>query len=62
VGDELADVLIYAIELSMILGFDTEKLILNKLEKVKKKYPAKIVKKKGMYAKIKKVYREKKKS
>jgi NTP pyrophosphatase (non-canonical NTP hydrolase) len=45
VKDELGDVLIYAIELAICFGLDYEEVILNKLEKVKKKYPATVVKK-----------------
>lgn len=41
IGEELADVLIYAIELSVLLGLDTEAIIRSKLRKVEKKYPAK---------------------
>lgn len=40
---ELADVLIYAMELSVLLGFDTEKIIRAKLARVEKKYPAKLM-------------------
>ncbi|OGL99654.1 hypothetical protein A2318_01610 [Candidatus Uhrbacteria bacterium RIFOXYB2_FULL_45_11] len=40
---ELADVLIYAMELSVLLGFDTEKIIRAKLASVEKKYPAKLM-------------------
>lgn len=40
IKSELADVLIYCLDMSVILGLDTGKIILEKLEKVKKKYPA----------------------
>ena len=40
---ELADVLIYSLELSILLGFDTEKIIRDKLVEVAKKYPAKLM-------------------
>lgn len=40
---ELADVLIYCLEMSVMLGLDTEKIIRAKLRKVAKKYPAKTV-------------------
>lgn len=40
---ELADVLIYAMELSILLGFDTEKIIRAKLAYAEKKYPAKLM-------------------
>ncbi len=41
---ELADVLIYCLEMSVIIGLDTGAVILEKLEKVKKKYPAHLFK------------------
>ena len=41
---ELADVLIYAIEMSVLLQLDTEKIICSKLAYVAKKYPAKLMK------------------
>ncbi|MEK7604387.1 MAG: MazG-like family protein [Patescibacteria group bacterium] len=37
---ELADVLIYCFDISVLLELDTEKILLEKLEKVKQKYPA----------------------
>ena len=43
VKNELADVLIYAIELSINLGFDTQDIIEQKLNYVRKKYPADLV-------------------
>lgn len=65
---ELADVLIYAIEMSVSLGFDTEKIINNKLAYVAKKYPAKLMRMakeepgtESAYLKIKKAYRKNKK-
>ncbi len=42
---ELADVLLYATYLSVLLGFDTEKIMRNKLALAAKKYPAKIMRK-----------------
>lgn len=64
---ELADVLIYAIEMSVLLDLNTEKIINDKLKQSAKKYPAKLMKnraKKGSgsgedseYWKIKKAYR-----
>lgn len=39
---ELADVVIYALDLSVTMGFDLEELVREKLEHVKKKYPTKI--------------------
>ncbi len=42
---ELADVLIYALDLSVLLGLDTEKIIREKLAHIAQKYPAKLMKK-----------------
>ncbi|MBU0707085.1 nucleotide pyrophosphohydrolase [Patescibacteria group bacterium] len=42
---ELADVLIYTIEMAVLLGIDSEKAILEKLDHVNKKYPAKLMRK-----------------
>ncbi len=39
VYDELADVFTYCLQLSITLGVNPEEIILNKLEKTKKKYP-----------------------
>jgi NTP pyrophosphatase (non-canonical NTP hydrolase) len=69
---ELADVLIYAIDMTVLLEIDTEKIILDKLESVKEKYPAEIIKEsqkvensnevdESLYLKIKKEHREKRK-
>lgn len=41
VYDELADVFTYCIQMSISLGVSPEEIILNKLEKTKKKYPVK---------------------
>lgn len=41
---ELADVLIYAMEMAVLLQLDTEKIIYSKLAHVAKKYPAKLMK------------------
>ncbi len=41
---ELADVLIYCIDIAVLLGVDTEKIILEKLAMIEKKYPAEIFK------------------
>jgi len=65
---ELADVLIFCIEMSVTLGFDTKKIILQKLKAAQKKYPAKLMKKINgaepgasvEYWKIKAEYRKKK--
>ncbi len=63
---ELADVMLYAIDMSVLLGLDTKKIILEKLEHVKKKYPAHLVrdrrgdaKTNDHYMRIKKEYRKK---
>ena len=65
---ELADVMLYCFDMSVLLGFDTEKILLDKLEKIKEKYPAHLFKnrKKGVdagsediYWKIKKEHRMK---
>jgi NTP pyrophosphatase (non-canonical NTP hydrolase) len=37
---ELADVLIYCLDMSVLLGFDTSEVIEQKLEQIKQKYPA----------------------
>ena len=42
---ELADVLIYAIEMSVLLNLNTDKIINDKLAYVSKKYPAKLMRK-----------------
>lgn len=62
---ELADVLIYAFELSVLLGFDTEDIVRSKLEKISKKYPAELMKERqenggdaSDYWRIKKEYRK----
>lgn len=63
---ELADVLLYCFDMSVLLGFDTGEIILNKLEKVKQKYPAHLFKDRNknigadsedIYWKIKKEHR-----
>ncbi len=64
---ELADVLIYAFDMAVLLGIDTEKIMQAKLDKIKKKYPAELMKKRkndesedtDAYWKIKKAYRMK---
>ena len=65
---ELADVFIYAFDMAVLLGFDTEKIIHKKLNHANKKYPAKLMRqRKGeagngedVYWKIKNQYRRKK--
>jgi NTP pyrophosphatase (non-canonical NTP hydrolase) len=42
---ELADVLIYAIEMSVLLGLDTADIVNKKLDYAAKKYPAELMKK-----------------
>ena len=42
VYDELADVFTYCIQMSITLGVQPEEIILNKLEKTRKKYPVKL--------------------
>jgi NTP pyrophosphatase (non-canonical NTP hydrolase) len=62
---ELADVMIYCLDMSILLGLDTEKIILDKLEKASQKYPLSVVKNIGnkepgteeVYHSIKKLYR-----
>lgn len=45
VRHELADVFIYALDMAVLLGFDAEQIIREKLEHVKKKYPAELMRK-----------------
>jgi|SRR3989344_1822886 len=59
---ELADILIYVLDMSVLLDLDTEKIIREKLEYVKKKFPAELMKKDGQeenkhYIEIKEKYR-----
>ena len=63
---ELADVLIYTIQMSVLLGLDTKKIIQDKLLHADKKYPASLVKNRfkdsktnSAYWRIKKEYRKK---
>lgn len=42
---ELADVFIYAIEMAALLNLDAEEIIRTKLDQVKKKYPAELMRK-----------------
>lgn len=63
---ELADVMIYCLEMSVLLGLDTKKIVNQKLSLVAKKYPAKLMRQRaedngnGDYLRIKKEYRSKK--
>lgn len=45
IKEELADVFIYAFEMATLLGIDSESIIKKKLEKVRKKYPAELMRK-----------------
>ncbi len=65
---ELADVLMYCLDMSVLLGLDTGKILLDKIEKVKAKYPAHLFKSRDktkdagsedIYWKIKKEHRMK---
>ena len=65
IKNELADVMIYCIEMSTLLGLDTEDLIRKKLERVNKKYPAELMSQstqgpgtESEYWRIKKEYRK----
>lgn len=66
IAKELADVMIYCFDLSVLMGFDTEKILNKKLALAKKKYPAKLMKNRtkepgteDLYWKIKKEHRMK---
>lgn len=39
---ELADVFIYSLDMAVLLGLDTEKIVREKLDLVRKKYPARV--------------------
>ncbi len=64
---ELADILIYCLDIATLLNIDAEEIIKNKLETISKKYPAdKMKNTNGMepgtdkeYLKMKKLYRRK---
>lgn len=66
VRKELADVMMYCFDMAVVLGFDVEQMLNEKLDKVKEKYPAHLFKDKDRYApgsqdiywKIKKDYRK----
>lgn len=65
---ELADVLIYCIEMAVLLGIDTKDAIIKKLDQAAKKYPAELMRQNAKkesgsgedstYWKIKKEYRK----
>ncbi len=65
---ELADVFIYSIEMSILLGLDIDEIVKTKLVFVDKKYPAHLVKRRSddesfatkKYLEIKKAYRKNK--
>lgn len=59
VKKELADVFIYSLDMAVILGVDSEEIILDKLAQIKKKYPAETMKKDGgsSYLEIKEKHR-----
>jgi NTP pyrophosphatase (non-canonical NTP hydrolase) len=66
IKDELADVLIYSMIMSVLLGLDTKKIIRDKLERTRTKYPAALMRKMSnrkdpgterAYLKIKEEYR-----
>ncbi len=66
---ELSDILIYCFNMSVLLELDTGKILLEKLEQVKKKYPSHLFKNRDkkidagseeIYWKIKKAHRKKK--
>lgn len=67
VKKELADILIYAIETAVLLGIDVEKIILEKLGHISKKYPAALMRERdgqdagtqSLYWEIKKEHRKK---
>ncbi len=68
IKQELADVLIYALEMSILLGFDTEKIVRSKLAHSIKKYPAKLMRQtkqepgtESIYWRIKKAHRRRSK-
>ena len=42
---ELADVFIYAFDMAVLLNIDTKEIIIDKLDLVKKKYPAELMRK-----------------
>lgn len=47
---ELADVLIYCLDMSVLLDLDAGDIVMNKLEKVREKYPAELFKNKDQEA------------
>ena len=63
--NELADVLIYCLEMAALLGLDAKKIIRDKLERAREKYPASLMRETqgrkypgtGLYLKIKEKHR-----
>lgn len=62
---ELADVLVYSLDMAVLLGIDVEKIVRHKLAHIGKKYPAKLMKQtkvepgtEHLYWRIKKAYRK----
>ena|GEM_PF-287095 len=71
IAKELADVLIYAIEMAVLLRLDAQTVVNQKLEHIIKKYPAELMRKNAVkpdsagiseYWRIKKEHRQKKDS
>lgn len=56
IENELADVFLYALQMSVLLDLDSKKIITNKLELVKQKYPADLMKKRANKELGEKVY------
>ncbi len=60
VKDELADVFIYCFDMAVTLSLDSEKIVLEKLKKVEKKYPVSLVKgSRKNYLALKQAHRKK---
>lgn len=60
VKKELADVFIYALDMTVVLGLDSETIIRSKLSEIKEKYPAKTMREDDgdTYLQIKKNHRK----
>ncbi len=64
IKEELADVMIYAIEMAVLLGLDSSQIIIDKNTKTRLKYPADTIKKAGedgsgeLYKQIQKKHRQ----
>lgn len=67
ISKELADIMIYCFDLSVLMGLNTEKILIKKLNSARKKYPARLMKDRNgkkpgtddVYWKIKKEHRMK---